>query len=427
MKNHKFPWIFITVLAGILFAAGSALAAWNVSEYAINLLSMTSYKNSIDENYNRPDHVDPGQKVVKEVYIKNEGDVDSFVRVKIRRTFGNSSDAGGFAEEPGLDPEMIEIHYNTDLWKYEDDGYWYYKDVLRAGKSTEKPLMDSYYLSEKADNRYKNKEARIIVNLESIQAEGGEMKNIWGKEEKDLGIRYQPCTCETVTSVVFDQNHRLTIGGESTDLFANFKNLQPGCSRSQTIRLSNTSDNTIRMYLRAEPTKQDQNNLEQIQQLLSRYGIIEIRENGKVLYQGSVDGNLTGTGWNMKKDIDLGIFGPGQGRNLVVKLSVDENMDNEYEELLGKVKWVFSAQGEAGDSHKEQSSSGMETSREDTGESQNGRNNTTGKEPEIYATASSSPKTGDETRIVGKWFALFAALVAMIMIGRKQCRKERNT
>jgi len=170
--------------------------------------------------------------------------VDSFVRVKIRRTFGNSSDAGGFAEEPGLDPEMIEIHYNTDLWKYEDDGYWYYKDVLRAGKSTEKPLMDSYYLSEKADNRYKNKEARIIVNLESIQAEGGEMKNIWGKEEKDLGIRYQPCTCETVTSVVFDQNHRLTIGGESTDLFANFEKFTAyGCSRSQTIRLSNTSDN----------------------------------------------------------------------------------------------------------------------------------------------------------------------------------------
>lgn len=65
--------------------------------------------------------------------------------------------------------------------------------------------MDSYYLSEKADNRYKNKEARIIVNLESIQAESGEMKAIWGKNEKDLGITYQPCTCEVVTSVIFDK------------------------------------------------------------------------------------------------------------------------------------------------------------------------------------------------------------------------------
>ena len=70
MKKHKFTCVFITVLTGILLAVGSALAAWNVSEYAINLLSMTSYKNSIEENYNQPDHVDPGQKVVKEVYIK---------------------------------------------------------------------------------------------------------------------------------------------------------------------------------------------------------------------------------------------------------------------------------------------------------------------------------------------------------------------
>ena len=40
--------------------------------------------------------------------------------------------------------EMIEIHYNTDLWKLCEDGYWYYKDVLPAGKATKKPLMDSY-------------------------------------------------------------------------------------------------------------------------------------------------------------------------------------------------------------------------------------------------------------------------------------------
>ena len=46
--------------------------------------------------------------------------------------------------------------------------------------------MDSYYLSEKADNRYKNKEARILINMESIQAEGGEMETIWGKMESSM-------------------------------------------------------------------------------------------------------------------------------------------------------------------------------------------------------------------------------------------------
>ena len=33
-------------------------------------------------------------------------------------------------------------------------------------------------------------------------------------------ITYQPCTCEVVTSVIFDKNHKLIIGGEKTDLFS---------------------------------------------------------------------------------------------------------------------------------------------------------------------------------------------------------------
>lgn len=117
--------------------------------------------------------------------------------------------------------------------------------------------MDRYYLSEKADNRYKNKEARILINMESIQAEGGEMETIWGKKERDLGIFYQPCTCETVTSVIFGENQKLKIGGETTDLFANFKNLTPGCTRSQTIRITNSSQIPVQMYLRAELAEQE--------------------------------------------------------------------------------------------------------------------------------------------------------------------------
>lgn len=348
MKKHTFTCMALLVFAGMLFVCGAVLAAWNVSEYAENLLSMSSYKNSIQENYIRPDHVDPGQKVVKEVFIKNEGNTDSFVRVKVTSMFGSVDEEGSFQEEKDLDPGLIEIHYNTDLWTLEDDGYWYYKDVLLAGESTRKPLMDRYYLSEKADNRYKNKEARILINMESIQAEGGEMETIWGKKERDLGIFYQPCTCETVTSVIFGENQKLKIGGETTDLFANFKNLTPGCTRSQTIRITNSSQIPVQMYLRAELAEQEkmsQENLELVEKLLSRYAVVEIRQDSKVLYQGAVDGNVTGAGWSMKENISLGDFAAGEGKSLVVKLSLSEEMDNQYQSLLGRVNWVFSAQG----------------------------------------------------------------------------------
>ena len=252
------------------------------------------------------------------------------------------------------------------------------------------------------------------------------MKTVWGKDEKELGITYQPCTCETVTSVIFDQDHRLTIGGESTDLFANFKNLQPGCSRSQTIRISNTSDITIQLYLRAEAAEQEEKNLELIQQLLTKYGVIEIRENEKVIYQGTVDGNLSGSGWSLKKDIALGSFQPGQGRNLVVKLSLDENMGNEYEDLLAKVKWVFSAKGNDPDPDKKNDGSGSDGSSGNVRESESGGSSAADHEGDLYVTASTSPKTGDETKLFSKWIALFAALFAIILTGRKLYRKEKS-
>ena len=469
MKKHKFTCFFITVLAGFILACGAALAAWNISEYAVNLLTMASFRNSIQENYIRPDHVDPGQKVAKEVNVRNDGNVASYVRVKIGRVFGTVDGAGQFKENSELDPEMIQIHYNTDFWTLCEDGYWYYKDVLDAGQTTRKPLMDSYYLSEKADNRYKSKEARILVNMECIQAESGEMKAIWGKEEKELGITSQPCTCETVTSVTFGKNHKLVIGGEKTDLFANFKNLQPGCKRSQTIRLTNNSDTSIKLYLRAELAKQkkySQKKLEMLQKLLTEYAEIQIRENDKVLYQGSVDGNLQGKGWSMKKDISLGSFAPGAGRSLIVQLSLSGEMDNTYEELLGKVKWVFTATGDDSGLHEGNDSPGDDDSSGggahggdldngsdgnrgssdgnggsggnggssgnggESGSSGNNGNNGAGygnpAEEKIYATAAASPKTGDPTQVAAKWFALFAALTAMILTGRKLYRKEKS-
>ena len=83
------------------------------------------------------------------------------------------------------------------------------------------------------------------------------------------------------------------------------------------------------MSLRAETAKQtkySKKNLELIQKLLTNYAKIEILENNKVLYHGTVDGNLTKKGWSMKKDISLGEFKPGAGKNLIVKLSLSEEM-----------------------------------------------------------------------------------------------------
>ena len=348
MSRCRWVWIVTSVLAGVMILSGTVLAAWNIREYCVNFLTMSSYKNTIVEEYKEPDHVEPGQKVLKKVSVRNEGDVDTFVRVKIEKFFGIPGEDEDFLEDGSLDPEMIEIHYNSDYWKLCPDGYWYYTDVLRAGEITKEPLLKSYRLSEKVQNSYKNKEAQIVVHMESIQAAGGTMEDLWGMKEKDLGIIYQPCTCETVAQVIITEDRKIVFEAEEDNLFSGFQNLLPGCSRTQTVNLTNKSDATVNLMLRAEAAEQDKMSSEQevlVHQLISKYAVMEIRQGNTVLYQGPADGNQEEKGWSMKQNISLGTFQPGETKRLVVTLSLDPQMDNRYQKLKGKVNWIFTAEG----------------------------------------------------------------------------------
>ena len=114
-----------------------------------------------------------------------------------------------------------------------------------------------------------------------------------------------------------------------------------------------------------------------------------------------MDGNVTGAGWSMKENISLGDFAAGEGKSLVVKLSLSEEMDNQYQSLLGRVNWVFSAQG-AGKREEDPDGSekeyGQQNSRE--GNSQNERE-------KVFSSVAASPKTGDETKAaVNGWHCL---------------------
>lgn len=412
MKKRKGIWIGVSVVAGVLLFSGSALAAWNATGRSYNFITMSSCKNTIIEEYKVPEHVNPGQKVVKKVNIKNEGNADTFVRVKIEKILGTRGDDQSFTADETLDPEMIEVEFNHDWWKLLSDGYWYYTDALRAGASTKEPLMKSYRLSEQADNRYKNKEAQIIVTMESIQAEGGAMESLWGIREQELGITYRPCQCETVTKVIFTENNKIRIEAPENNLFASFQNLLPGCGRTQTVKLVNQSKESIALYLRAEAAEQNRMSEEKLQlvkQLLTKYAVIQVKEGNTVLYQGTVDGNFTGKGWSMDQDISLGTFRPKETKNLVITLSLDPRMDDQCQELLGKVNWVFTARG---------------VSDKETGDGDSATKG--GGAGKKMAVGTVSPKTGDSVSVLAELFLLVSGLLCAAVSGWKIYGKEKT-
>lgn len=186
--------------------------------------------------------------------------------------------------------------------------------------------------------------------MESIQAAGNAI-SMWGKSTKDLGIQYNEAVQESKdTSVTFlGKEKGFDINSNETDLFANFKNLMPGTARTQEIKVTNSSDKEAEISLKAEAVEQEKMSSEQlalVEQMLNKYATITIQNNGSTLYEGPVSGNSS-TGTNMlSTPISLGKFNAGAEKDLTVSLAVSPEMDNQYLELLGKVRWVFTGTGE---------------------------------------------------------------------------------
>ena len=249
------------------------------------------------------------------------------------------------------------------------------------------------------------------------------MEALWGMKEKDLGIIYQPCTCETVAQVIITEDRKIAFEAEEDNLFSGFQNLLPGCSRTQTVNLTNKSDATVNLMLRAEAAEQDKMSSEQqvlVHQLISKYAVMEIRQGNTVLYQGPADGNQEEKGWSMKQNISLGTFQPGETKRLVVTLSLDPQMDNRYQKLKGKVNWIFTAEGtEASENRGDEKSDGETLN----GGGSNKKSTASEKKTTVGVL---SPKTGDSTDIFPELILMIGGLVCAVVSYRKIYGRKRS-
>lgn len=346
MKKKLSKIIVAASAACYLFSAITAYAAWTSSGSTDNYVSMGSYKTTIVEEYTQPQHVDPSDTVDKIVNVKNSGTVGTFIRVAVEKQIGDVDAGGVFTPDKTLDPEMIRITYNDTVWKNGGDGYFYYLKELKPGETTEEPLFKSYTLDPAAGNAYRKKQGHIVVKMESVQAEGNAV-TLWGKTTYDLGIQYKEAeqTADPTLVTFLGKEQGFDITSKKPDLFTNFKNLMPGTSRTQEIKVANKSGEDVTISLQAEAVDQDkmsEDQLELVNRLINEYATISIENDGNVIYEGPVSGRTK----MQDQAASLGAFQSGTEKNMTVKLSVSPEMDNQYLDLLGKVRWVFTASGE---------------------------------------------------------------------------------
>ncbi len=336
-------------------SVGFTLAEWKIQNNTVNLISMGSVTGRILEKYEQGQIVNPSATVDKVVSVKNTGTIDANVRVKIKKAWGDSRDENdNLIVNADLSTDNIIINYNKKDWYYnETDGYFYYKGILTPNEETPY-LFDSFVLEgSTTDSRYVGKTADIVVSMEIIQAAGNGI-SYWGMtlEELDVECNYSSGS-EKITEIEFlGSESGFNFNTDNGDLFYNFKNLVPGENRSQIVEITNKWYNPVEIFLYADYAEQKYDSdetLELIEKLLKEYATIVISdENGNVIYSGPVWGNLdkntTDIG-SMKNLKSLGVFKNGETKRLNISLFLDSQMDNRYQDLLGKVKWVLCAQG----------------------------------------------------------------------------------
>ena len=361
MKKKSCYRILSLIFAfAFVLSTGLTFASWKVSSSTVNTITMGSVTGKIIEVYEQGQTVYPAATVDKDVKVQNIGNVDVFVRVNIEKNWGASRDSDGdLIVDPSLNTDNIIIQYDSKNWYYNDnDGYYYYLDALKPAEVTQS-LFKSFYIDGKTTGgEYNNKEADIVVTMEMVQA-GGNGLSHWNMTAEELGITYtQNDQTMMVTTVDFENPKKgFTFEVNDGDLFANFKDLIPGESRSQELTVTNNWSQDVEIFLHAnyiEQTQATDETRELIDNLLKKYARITVAsEDGEQIYSGPIWGNPTAEDSSepsMKEPYSLGDFASGQTKKMYVNLYLDENMDNEYKDLLGKIEWVFTAEGNEIDS-----------------------------------------------------------------------------
>ena len=171
MKKKIFVCAFIAICLSIV--AYSTTAYFTYSEIATNVITMGNIRIDLQElavpkgggdpvPFRDVLDVLPGTEVSKIVQVKNIGVQPAWIRISLAKGLSLAEGIEGEA-----DTSLFTFDINTEYW-LERDGYYYYKDVLSPGQTTE-PLFTEVRFSSYMGNMYQQSKATVYVNAQATQ------------------------------------------------------------------------------------------------------------------------------------------------------------------------------------------------------------------------------------------------------------------
>ena len=164
----KFLALVICLNLVIMLAVGGTLAyIFTSTDPVVNTFQPVTPGIEVEE---------PGwNKIVKQdVTIKNTGQVESYIRVKVVVTWKNGTDI--YPVDPVEDKDY-SLEYDSADWEKGTDGFWYYKKAVLPEDSTSVLIKSATWLKACVDTNYK---LSIEILSQAIQSTPDEaVESVW--------------------------------------------------------------------------------------------------------------------------------------------------------------------------------------------------------------------------------------------------------
>lgn len=334
MKKNIKKSMIISLAALAIVGLGGTYAYFSDSLTVTNHISTGDVNIALKEYeiqdgkevaYSNPKQIMPGQTVSKIPRIINHAE-PCWVRAKI--SYNNSGKMEGLSDS--------EISGMPDEWVKKGD-YYYLTNVLEHSEKV--TLFEEVHFPTEWTEEYAGEKIKIDIQADAIQAANftpnfNDMSP-WGNEKIEV------CVHESEGKIVSkEKNVKLSVefNGEAhklisapDDFFVNFQTAMPGDEFSDSVEISNTTDNEAGIFFRTALEDQTEEQLDLLDKLQ-----LKISMNGQELYSG----NLKAEGIN--KDISLGKYQAGQSGKLDFTIKVPAELKNAYALRDADVKWIFS-------------------------------------------------------------------------------------
>lgn len=345
--------------------------------------------------YSDPKKVMPGDVISKIPRITNDAQ-PCWIRVKVLCSDDREDLEGlSYKEIKGISGNWVKR-----------GAYYYYTKILEKFESVD--FFDEISIPSQWTEAHASQKLAMTIQADAIQAKNFRpdftAMSPWGNQEIELCIHERngkvTCRKENVQlSVVFHgKAHKLM--SVPDDFFINFKTAMPGDTFRDSAAVSNTTEKEAEIFFRTGTQKQDAEQRRMLKEMQ-----LMIAMNGKILYTG----NLLAE--NMRENVSLGVFKPGQSGRLDFAVKVPEKWKNAYALKEAAVKWIFTV-----------------NESEEADISAKPENSVSGKPEqktwEVQKT--DAVKTKDETSLTGYFLAAAASLLTVLYVsGRKKGGRDK--